>query len=174
METPELHNDSWGQACFTDVWSDDYRDLSYINEPFNDVITEKIWRDRGFDQQRFTGDLYDMRSPEPSWMTYFRQWLPMQHFGWSLYRMTPGTVLPEHGDTYRRFREIYGVRDLDRIRRYVIFLDNWKSGHYLEVNDVPIVGWSKGSAVFWHGAVPHIAANIGREDRYTLQITGVV
>ena len=164
----------WGDVWFTNVWGASHRDLAYINEPFNDAVTQSTWEDRGFQNQRFTGDLYDMRSPEPAWMAHFRHWLPMRHFSWSIYRMTPGTVLPEHSDTYQRFREIYDVTPGAVIRRYVIFLENWQSGHYCEIDDAPVVNWIQGKGVFWNGDTPHIAANIGRSDRYTLQITGVI
>jgi hypothetical protein len=164
----------WGDVWFTNVWGASHRDLAYINEPFNDAVTQSTWEDRGFQNQRFTGDLYDMRSPEPAWMAHFRHWLPMRHFSWSIYRMTPGTVLPEHSDTYQRFREIYDVTPGAVIRRYVIFLEDWQSGHYCEIDDAPVVNWIQGKGVFWNGDTPHIAANIGRSDRYTLQITGVI
>ena len=164
----------WGDVWFTNVWGASHRDLAYTNEPFNDAVTQRTWEDRGFQNQRFTGDLYDMRSPEPAWMAHFRHWLPMRHFSWSIYRMTPGTVLPEHSDTYQRFREIYDVTPGAVIRRYVIFLENWQSGHYCEIDDAPVVNWIQGKGVFWNGDTPHIAANIGRSDRYTLQITGVI
>jgi len=164
----------WGDVWFTNVWGNSHRDLHYINEPFNDTVTQKTWQDRGFLNQRFTGDLYDMRQPEPTWMAYFRHWLPMRYFSWSVYRMTPGTVLPEHSDTYGKFREIYDVTPDAVIRRYVIFLEDWQSGHYCEIDDAPVVNWTQGKGVFWNGDTPHIAANIGRVDRYTLQITGVI
>jgi hypothetical protein len=164
----------WGDVWFTNVWGSSHRDLPYINEPFNDAVTQKTWENRGFQNQRFTGDLYDMRSPEPDWMAHFRHWLPMRHFSWSIYRMSPGTVLPEHSDTYSRFREIYHVPATAVIRRYVVFLEDWQSGHYCEIDDAPVVNWIQGTGVFWNGDTPHIAANIGRTDRYTLQITGVI
>jgi hypothetical protein len=53
-------------------------------------------------------------------------------------------------------------------------LEDWKSGHYLEANGEPVVNWSAGQVVEWVNDTPHMAANIGLEDRYTLQITGWV
>jgi hypothetical protein len=32
--------------------------------------------------------------------------------------------------------------------------------------------WHRGDFVWWQRDVPHLAANIGIEDRYTLQLTG--
>ena len=31
----------------------------------------------------------------------------------------------------------------------------------------------KGDYVMWKNDVPHMAANLGRENRYTMQITGI-
>ena len=54
-----------------------------------------------------------------------------------------------------------------------MFLENWKSGHYFEVDGFPVFNWKAGDYCMWTHSVPHFAANIGIEDRYTLQITGV-
>lgn len=173
MVTHVTNTRTYQKHRFNDIWGDLHVSLPYINEPFNDPVTQKRWLDQGFTHQKFTGDLYDMRFPEPGWITKFRQQLPLAHFSWSVYRMLPGTVLPEHGDTYRRFCEIYSIIDIKRIIRYVVFLEDWNSGHYFEIDNQPVVFWSKGDAISWRGSTPHLAANIGKAARYTLQITGL-
>ena len=150
-----------------------HRDLSYINEPFNNPQDLREWRELGYTQTTFTGDLYDMRFPEPEWIQGFRERIPLRHFSWAVYRMRPGTTLPEHSDTYARFRDIYNIHAQTQIRRYVVMLEDWASGHYLEVDQVPQAPWSAGAAVWWHDDLRHLAANVGRTDRYTLQITGI-
>ena len=55
-----------------------------------------------------------------------------------------------------------------------MLLEDWKPGHYLEVDSKPYVAWKAGDTVEWVYDLPHMAANIGLEDRYTLQITGHV
>lgn len=87
--------------------------------------------------------------------------------------MTAGIVLPEHGDTYAKFREIYGVPDSAVIMRAIIFLEDWQSGHYLEIDQTPVVAWRAGDGIFWQDDTPHLAANMGHTPRYTLQITGL-
>lgn len=163
----------WQRHHVEPWWGRDYRDLDYINEPFNDPVSLAEWRQLGYTQTRFTGDLYDMRNPEPKWLAPFRELFPWRHFCWSVYRMPPGTVLPSHRDTYARFREIYRIENCDSIYRSVIFLDDWQSGHYLEIDQQPVVQWLSGDAVTWQSDVPHLAANMGSTDRYTLQLTGV-
>jgi hypothetical protein len=53
-----------------------------------------------------------------------------------------------------------------------VFLEDWKSGHYFEGNDVAKVNWRAGDVVEWQYDASHMAANLGLEPRYTLQITG--
>jgi len=53
-------------------------------------------------------------------------------------------------------------------------LEDWKSGHYFEGMGNPVTQWRAGDAVEWDYDTPHMAANIGLEPRYTLQITGWV
>jgi hypothetical protein len=81
--------------------------------------------------------------------------------------------MPEHRDLYKRYIEVFGLQGRESsIRRAIVFLEDWKSGHYLELDGYPVVKWSAGDVVEWQYDVPHMAANIGLDPRYTLQITG--
>lgn len=165
--------DRWGHGYIQPWWDNRHQKLSFINEPFNDPMSLNEWRVLGYTQTKFTGDMYDMRNEEPDWINEFRWVFPWQHFSWSVYRMTPGCVLPDHADTYSRFCEIYGVSDIESIYRAVVYLEDWQSGHYAEVDGIPLVKWQAGDYIVWQGSTPHLAANNGKTDRYTLQITGV-
>lgn len=176
MVTPDGRVDlpQWGRGQIDCVWQLAHRDLEYINEPFNDALSVSQWRAQGFTQSRFTGDLYDMRQSQPVWMPMVLHHFNWRFVSWSVYRMTPGIILPEHRDTYVRFREIYRITNQQTIRRAVIFMEPWQSGHYFEIDGTPIVNWKCGEFVFWDNDTPHLAANLGTTDRYTLQITGVI
>jgi hypothetical protein len=118
--------------------------------------------------------MYDMRNAEPDWIKSFRNIFPFERFGWSVYRMPPGSVLPAHRDTYDRFKLIHGLETTHSVVRNIVFLEDWASGHYLEMNGEPFTGWHAGDWVSWRDDFLHLAANIGLTDRYTLQITGTV
>ena len=171
MATQENHN-RWSRG-HVDPWWHTYGDLEYVNEPFNDTASVELWRSLGYTQTRFTGDMYDMRREEPDWIDAFRSHFPWQHFSWSVFRMRPGSVLPNHSDTYARFVKIYDIQDLTAIHRAVVFIEDWQSGHYLEIDGNPITKWIAGDIYIWHNDVKHLAANNGMTNRYTLQITGV-
>jgi hypothetical protein len=170
MATPAIVNYSIHK-----FWDDEFKHLEYKQEEFNDPDNLKLWTDLGY-ANRFTGDMCDMRSPQPSWNNQF-----VEHFaalGWkdigtSYYRMGPGIILPTHGDLYKRYIELFNLQGREHtIRRAIIFLEDWKPGHYFEGLGVPTVQWRAGDTVEWTYNTEHMAANMGIEPRYTLQVTG--
>ena len=81
--------------------------------------------------------------------------------------------MPVHSDLYKRYIELFNLQGQETlIHRALVLLEDWKPGHYFEVAGTPYVNWHSGNIVEWVYDVPHAAANIGLEDRYTLQITG--
>jgi hypothetical protein len=160
--------------CF---WDDEYKNLNYSIESFNNPLDTERWLRAGY-RCNFTGAMCDMRHPQPSWNNKFVDYftgLGWKDIGTSYYRMDTGTVLPTHQDTYKRYVELFDLQGKERrIRRAIVFLEDWASGHYLELKGVPVTGWRRGFTVVWAYDAPHMAANIGLTPRYTLQITGHV
>jgi hypothetical protein len=156
-------------------WDDEYKSLGYINEPFNDNENTRTWIELGF-PGKFTGDMCDMRSSQPTWNTGFID--IFKEMGWkdvctSYYRMMPGTILPTHSDLYLKYVELFGLQGKEHtINRAVVFLEDWAPGHYAEYIDEPFTKWTAGATVEWNYDAPHTAANMGFTPRYTLQITG--
>jgi hypothetical protein len=90
----------------------------------------------------------------------------------SVMRQPPGQTLPSHEDTFYRFASQNNVDPYECVRVNV-FLEDWRSGHYFEINEKPIVPWQKGDAVTIFRDEPHLSGNMGMADKYTMQITGV-
>jgi hypothetical protein len=83
--------------------------------------------------------------------------------------------LPTHGDLYTKYINLFDLQGQEhRIRRAIVFLEDWASGHYFEAMGTPHTNWSAGQVMEWTYDTPHMAANIGTTPRYTLQITGHV
>lgn len=156
-------------------WDDEYKHLNYKKEQFNDPGTLIDWEDQGF-RGPFGGHMCDMRNAQPSWnkqFISFFQSLDWKNIGTSYYRMDPGSMLPTHVDTFKKYIELFNLQGKEKtIRRAVIFLEPWQSGHYAECCGVPYVEWQKGFCLNWTYDAPHIASNMGTTPRYTLQITG--
>jgi hypothetical protein len=156
-------------------WDDEFKTLDYISEPFNDPESVNIWVSQGY-QSKITGELCDMRHRLPAWASKFVNIyteMGWKDIGLAFYRMRTGTVMPVHQDLYKRYIEVFGLEGREHtINRAILLLEDWKSGHYLEVDGYPYVNWRAGDIVQWVYSTPHSAANLGLEDRYTLQITG--
>jgi hypothetical protein len=173
MATQDTNNKNYIET----FWDNEYKTLNYVTEPFNDSASVAAWTAAGY-PNRFTGEMCDMRSPQPKWNQRFvdlfaaRGW---QAIGTSYYRMLTGTVLPTHSDLYKKYVEIHQLQGQEhRIRRAIVFLEDWQPGHYAEYDGKPYVDWRAGAMVEWAYDMPHMAANVGLVPRYTLQITGYI
>jgi hypothetical protein len=157
----------------------DYSTIEYSQRrQFPDDATVNKWKSLGHLYVNYTGFLREEYKGLPEWCYNIKSnietELNISDGAMCLYCMSPGTIMPEHKDTYPKYKELHNIKDLGKICRVLIFLSDWKSGHYFEVDDHPIVDWKRGDYCMWFGDTPHIAANIGRENRYTLQITAKV
>jgi hypothetical protein len=158
-------------------WDNEFKQLDYVQEKFNDPVKLQEWADMGF-QNVATGFMCDMRSPQPSWndkiKTIYSE-MGWQDIGTSYYRMDSGAILPNHGDLYKKYVELFALQGREHtIRRAIIFLEVWSSGHYSACAGRAIVEWHAGDVVEWQYDTPHTAANLGITPRYTLQVTGHV
>ena len=156
-------------------WDNEFKQLDYVNEEFNDTENLERWTALGY-ANKFTGDMCDMRRPQPSWNYQFIK--IFQEMGWkdigtSYYRMGTGIILPTHSDLYLRYVDVFKLQGQEHnIRRAIVFLEDWRPGHYFEGCGQPTVNWRAGDVVEWQYDAPHLAANLGLDPRYTLQITG--
>ena len=156
-------------------WDDEYLHLDYEEEAFNNPLDTERWLKMGY-RCNFVGAMCDMRKPQPSWNYQFIK--IFQEMGWkdigtSYYRMGTGTILPTHSDLYLRYIDIFKLQGQEqKIRRAIVFLEDWRPGHYFEGADQPTVNWRAGDVIEWAYDAPHMAANLGPDPRYTLQITG--
>ena len=87
-------------------------------------------------------------------------------------RLQPGKILPFHRDLFKTYKLRNDISPDDEITRIIVFLHKPKAGHQLWIEDQICVG-DAGSYFGWEQDTVHMAANLGSEMRYILQITGV-
>jgi len=172
-------SNDWFVGHVKPFW-DDYKDLAWINEPFNDQVTLEKWKSQGHNYAKYTGKLYDQRFEMPQWVDLAEEKLvgrypgKAKHLGVAIYCMTPGTILPNHQDTYAKYKKLYNVTEDETVWRMLILMEDWQSGHYLEVDGEPFTKWQAGDYAVWKDDTVHMAANLGNTDRYTLQVTATI
>tara|TARA_B100001057_G_scaffold134288_1_gene133750 strand:- start:1344 stop:1907 length:564 start_codon:yes stop_codon:yes gene_type:complete len=167
---------NWHRGFINPFWSKvSYTKLEYTRQPFNNVKDLKRWQTQGYTHEHFTGLLCDINADQPKYTNSFVEWFAKtfkaKHIGVSYYKMPTGVILPTHKDTFKKYRSLFKC-SLKNCVRAIIFLDDWQPGHFFEIDGNSITNYKKGDYIFWSGSTPHMAANIGLKDRYTLQITG--
>ena len=153
------------------VWDDDFKYLPYKKQPVTNHEIE-TWRNMGYDYVKsFTGSMYDNRNPMPLWIKDIEGAFGLYNQAYTFYKMSTLEIMPVHRDHYRTYARINNV-DPSQVCRAILMLEDWKPGHYFELDGVGYTNWKAGDWFMWQGDTPHAAANIGVEDRYTLQVTG--
>lgn len=162
----------WWRGHIGRFWDESYKDFPYVRQP---ITEEEVndWKKKGYDYVKsYTGVMYDNRNPMPDWIKTFNQiFSEYANMTFTFYKMQTLEIMPEHSDHYRTYRKVHGAKSSDVVR-ILVMLEDWKPGHYLEINGTGFVNWIAGDYFVWENDCPHAASNIGVEDRYTLQITG--
>ena len=164
------HVDPW--------WNDSFKDLDYQYGVITNTWDEERWRKEGYANITLNGAAYSMyrggeKLPMPDYADPFFTLFEWKNVGITFFRMNTLELFPIHQDHYSTYRQKFNITNPNVIWRGVVFLEDWKSGHYLEVDGDPIVNWKRGDWVTWNYNTPHYAGNIGTEPRYTMQITGM-
>jgi hypothetical protein len=162
----------WIKGHISRFWGhNDYKEFPYIKQPLMDSEIE-VWKNQGYDYVKsFSGSMYDNRNPMPKWIERFNSIFDLKNMTYNFYKMSQLEIMPEHVDHFQTYMKLFDAK-YENVVRILVMLDDWKPGHYLEIDGVGVVNWVAGDYFMWDSDVPHAAANIGIEDRYTLQITG--
>jgi hypothetical protein len=84
----------------------------------------------------------------------------------------PGQILPLHTDkhveTKAKLPDHPGT-----LCRCVIHIQDWKPGQFLDYSENRIdTGWKQGQGLKFGPELPHLSANCGEHNKYTMQVSG--
>lgn len=157
------HIDPW--------WDEHFKTFTYEYLPHKDQNMVREWESQGYRNLHLNGAIHNLN--DSAYAQRFFQHFPWTNQGASLFRMITGDITPNHKDHYITYKRVFNIDDPSSIWRAIVFMEDWKSGHYFEIDDKPVVNWKRGDYVSWNYDVKHMAFNMGIEPRYTMQITGV-
>lgn len=167
----------WKIGNIEPFWDEQYKDLNYYKVVHNNPQDMERWRKQGYTHpdELFTGAMCPHGEKHPTWSHKIVEWLE-KDFDWkdiglNYYRMETGVILPSHADLYQEYTKKFNLTQR-QAERVLLLLEDWKPGHYLEVDGEAVVNWEAGDWVWWPGDMEHAASNIGPEYRYSLQLTG--
>ena len=94
----------------------------------------------------------------------------------SFHIQRPGQILMMHHDIYSAV-----IRDQDqelawkpeKLKRFVIFMEDWRPGHVWSVGNTNWSHWRAGECITWnHNDMPHATCNLSSKPRYSVHLTG--
>ena len=91
------------------------------------------------------------------------------------FKQDPGNTNPWHFDTYQGAVGNKGnisENDRHKIQRYLLFLEDWHWGHFLQVGNNVLFHWKAGDIYTWKYGMYHLSTNGGIKPKWTCQITG--
>lgn len=114
--------------------------------------------------------IWQMFETSPQWVHDLAKKIPQDfdHHVVSVINIPPGQTIPHHVDKHYKLKQEHGEGES---YRYLIFLEDWKRGHYYEVHDQPFVKWRRGDWVKFGVDDWHLAGNMGDEPFYSAQVT---
>lgn len=167
-----ITNKKWHYGTLDILWNTEYKTLDYYKKPppLNQI---QLWKLDGYTHSAFSGAMFNDQGEIPKWANSIADQLNFKNPGFVFYKMETNDIMPMHSDHFNTYCELFNVEPSD-VWRAVIFLEDWKPGHYFDIDNHAVVNYTAGCYVIWNNDVKHSAANIGIEDRYTLQITGTM
>lgn len=156
------------------------KSLPYFSKPFNDNASVRYWESIGlpfsngvmYNHTRSTPSIVECITADIERLLTNNNIQPVA-LTWCFYKMRPGDIIPYHSDTYVAYKKYASTvcKEQDiTVHRALVMVDDRQPGHILEINGHQ-VDWDSGDTFVWTGDTPHLAANLGFSDRYTIQIT---
>lgn len=82
----------------------------------------------------------------------------------------PDVILPTHKDTFYTLRQEHNI-ELDQCYRYLIFLEDWIFGHYVEFETKSVTNWKAGDVWKFDGTEMHYGVNASNVPFHTCQVS---
>jgi len=87
--------------------------------------------------------------------------------------LKPGQYLPLHKDLYKKWMSIHGVKDIHRVFRAIVMLEDSSPGQILQIEQNLYTNWKAGDWFSWNGEECHAIYNLSLKNRFAVQVTGI-
>jgi hypothetical protein len=168
----------WTQVCqdlLTYRHDTDYEYSLLDNKDYGESLGKEQLAHSQFGYTVHNTRIWKTTNREPKitffWEQQIIDQLPLDHAVATVTRQGCGQVLPWHQDRFYMLRRLH-PDDNRPIWRFLVFLEDWKKGHFLQAEDSVIHHWKQGDCIVWQPDTWHLSGNIGCEIKWTCNITG--
>lgn len=150
----------------SDFWSESLKGYQYVNRtPFKGMRNDwhENYSTEGYLLQSFNEEL-------PSIYNKFYDELNVREGTVAWTCILPNVILPPHIDKFYLLSQKFNLLQENCIR-YIVFLEDWYFGQYVQLDDTPIIKWKKGDVWYFDWEVKHFAVNASNYDFHTCQVS---
>lgn len=160
----------WYRGHVNPFWSKNFKEFNFERA---DITKDQIdrWRKQGYTNQNFTSKTCNTTNTPVKWYDIVAGYIGLHSLSYVFYKTETCDIMPVVVDYFEQHCNKC-QKQKKNIWNAVLFLDDWQSGHYFEIDGTPIVNYKEGDYVLWSTDTPYTISNIGITDLYTLQITG--
>jgi hypothetical protein len=100
--------------------------------------------------------------------------IPLENHTIGMIKIDPGCTLPWHKDSFymlRQKRQDWEEQEMIPVR-YLILLEDWKNGHFIQFENTVVSQWRAGDCWFFCHETFHLGTNAGLESLISLQVSG--
>ena len=92
----------------------------------------------------------------------------------AIMKQEPGNFNAWHFDTYHTVtkRGNLSNEDKTKVKRYLICLEDWHWGHFIQIGNSVLAHWKAGQIFSWPYGMYHLTVNAGIKTRWACQVTG--
>lgn len=116
---------------------------------------------------------YERHDGLPEWCSDIADACGLENCYTALQKQAPGSVLPWHIDSYRSYMANMDTDSVVNVRRYIVFVEPWHWGHFVQIGNSVITKWQKGDVISWDFQMPHLSSCAGIVPKFTLKLTGI-
>ena len=102
----------------------------------------------------------------------FSQVLGLDNIAVSWTSIEPGQAIPIHQDAFYKLRQQHSV-GVEQCVRFLIFLQDWELGHFVEFKDFELTRWANGDVYKFDYQAIHCAANASNSRFITCQVNTI-
>lgn len=102
------------------------------------------------------------------------QQVPVINHNVTFIKLDPGRTLPWHRDAFYLLKQQHPDWQKQKLIpiRYLIFLQDWKIGHFVQLENQVVTDWKAGDCWFFCNNTFHLGTNAGLEPFISMQISG--
>ena len=154
------------------AWEDEHRRLRYTREPLSE-FDRLLYERSGYNMLKDTSLTHEIYSDPilPLWCRHLTHVFGLYDLESAFHKIGLLDFVPPHVPSDVSYCDKYTV-DPENVFQVIMFLEDWQSGQYLELDNIGITNWKEGTWYKIRSGTTISYGNFGKANMYLFWVTG--